>query len=146
MAGSQSDLTAAALRAAAWQGDLAAVSALVEHRVDLNVWDQWGRTALSQAAEAGHLDVVRALLDAGAWVDPHDDYDTCETPLIAAARSGHLDIVRLLCAAGADPTRHGFISQQTAESFARVAGHREVAAYLCLMEIEWRKKNELPRP
>jgi ankyrin repeat protein len=61
------------------------------------------KTALNRAAESGRIDVVRALLDAGArtgqagvgiagyWGDP----------LINAAAAGHIDIVCALLDAGA---------------------------------------------
>jgi hypothetical protein len=39
----------------------------------VNVWEKWGRNALTFAVKAGHLGVVPRLIAAGAWVDPFED-------------------------------------------------------------------------
>jgi ankyrin repeat protein len=56
--------------------------------------------ALLLAAETGHFEIVRALLDAGAEVDAVTS--TATRALHQAAMNGHTDIVKLLLAAGAD--------------------------------------------
>ena len=48
----------------------------------------------------GHMDVVRALLAAGADVNARNNYG--DTPLHEASCHGHMDVVRALLAAGAD--------------------------------------------
>jgi ankyrin repeat protein len=58
-------------------------------------------TRLVAAAEAGNLDVVRALLDAGANPDTPDADDNGS--LEAASLEGHESVVRLLLDRGADP-------------------------------------------
>jgi ankyrin repeat protein len=121
---------AAALRNAAFNGDLAIVRRLLQEGVDPNVADEHGRTALSHASAAGHLLVVAALLAGGSWADSHEDYDTAETPLMNAATNGHLEIVKKLVAAGANPAFHSGVSQRTAESYARLNGHSEIVSYL----------------
>ena len=121
---------AQALRNAAYNGNLPVISRLIEEMVDVNVWDQWGRTALSLAAGRGHAEIVAFLIASDAWVDPHEDYDTYETPLIAAAENGHLAIVQKLIEAGANPRIHGGLAQSTAEFYARGNGHAAVSAYL----------------
>jgi ankyrin repeat protein len=121
---------AAALRGAAYNGDEPTVRRLTKEGVDVNVSDRWGRTALSLAAGKGHHEVVQILLGAGAWIDPHEDYDTYETPLLAAAENGHLDIVKALIAAGANPGLHVGVSQATPEFYARTNGHADVSNYL----------------
>jgi len=121
---------ASVLRTAAYHGDLPTVRKLIEEGVDLNVWDKWGRTALSLAASRGHLEVVEVLLGGGAWVNPHEDYDTFETPLFAAADNGHLLIVQLLISHGANPNLHVGVTQRTPDQYADTNGHTEVTKYL----------------
>ncbi|KAH8074859.1 hypothetical protein JL720_10602 [Aureococcus anophagefferens] len=88
---------------AADAGDIATVRAIVgAGGLDLDAADDVDSySALLTAAEAGHADVVGALLDAGASVDaPRDSYG--RTPLCAAAVAGRADVVERLVAAGAD--------------------------------------------
>ena len=118
------------LRSAAYAGDIGLVRALLQDGVDPNVADEHGRTALSHASGQGHAMIVDALLAAGAWSDPHEDYDVYETPLMAAATHGHLAIVKKLVEAGANPFFYVGVSQRTAESYARLHDHTAVADYL----------------
>jgi ankyrin repeat protein len=53
------------------------------------------------AAAEGHMEVVRALIEAGA--DFRDRLPSGFTPLLFAVREGRADVVRELLAAGADP-------------------------------------------
>jgi ankyrin repeat protein len=133
------DTPAGALRAAAYNGNLVTVRKLLDEAVDPNVCDQWGRTALSLAAKQGHIQVVKALLAGGAWVDPHEDYDTHETPLAAAAENGHAPIVEILIAAGANPMLHVGVTQATAEYYARINGHTDIFKYL--LKVMYGKKS-----
>jgi uncharacterized protein len=55
---------------------------------------------LHDAARAGHLDKVRALIDQGEMIDAQSDRG--ETPLILAVLTGHADVVEVLIAHGAD--------------------------------------------
>ena len=120
---------ASALWSAAHSGDKETVSRLIAEGVDVNIWDKWGRTALLFAASAGHLEIARDLVNAGAWVDAHENHDVYDSPLMHAAIRGEGAMVSFLLAAGADPLRHVGISQQTAESYARTA-RPEVASLL----------------
>jgi len=89
---------------AAQGGRLKTVRSLVEvSKVDINTTDQYGRTGLYLAAEAGHLDVVEYLLLNNAPINQITGAMTTGwTPLHAAANAGHLDVVRHLIQQGAD--------------------------------------------
>ncbi|KGL82796.1 Protein fem-1 A, partial [Tinamus guttatus] len=80
------------------------------------------------ASAAGHLGVVRSLLDHGASVN--QTTLTNSTPLRAACFDGHLEIVRYLVGErGADlevANRHG----HTCLMISCYKGHREIARYL----------------
>eukprot|EP01125_Pyxidicula_operculata_P005534 TRINITY_DN1956_c0_g1_i3.p1 TRINITY_DN1956_c0_g1~~TRINITY_DN1956_c0_g1_i3.p1 ORF type:complete len:879 (-),score=249.77 TRINITY_DN1956_c0_g1_i3:300-2936(-) len=69
--------------------------------LDVNMLNDKGKTALHLASRAGHIEVVRILVKAGAKLDPKDDQQW--TPLHAAAVGGHLDIVCHLLKNGHDP-------------------------------------------
>ena len=59
-----------------------------------------GRTCLMTAAEYGHLDICRLLIDKGAQMEATDNSGW--TSLHLVSWEGHIDIVRLLCDRGAD--------------------------------------------
>ena len=91
---------------AASDGDILALKRLLANGTalvngELEATDAQGRTALIAAARAGHVDVVEALLSAGANVDVCDGSGT--TALAAAALAGHEDVVGMLIEWGADP-------------------------------------------
>lgn len=65
--------------------------------------DQFRSLPLHFAANAGHLEVARLLLDAGAEVDGGDSDGS--TPLDCAALRRHRDLVDLFLTRGADPNR-----------------------------------------
>lgn len=59
----------------------------------------WDRTPLALAAQHGHAECVKILLDYGAEVDAEDIEN--DTPLSLEAENGHTECVALLLAAGA---------------------------------------------
>jgi ankyrin repeat protein len=90
--------------------------------------DVEGMTPLMVAAEGGHFDVVRLLVDAGADVNRRDSSGF--TPLMGAARTGHAGMVRFLLARGA---RHDAVdaSGRNAQAHAAEFQHlREIAPEL----------------
>ncbi|CAM9327967.1 unnamed protein product, partial [Ectocarpus sp. 13 AM-2016] len=73
---------------AASQGLTFTVQALLaEGHIACDAKDRFGKTPLHWAAGQGHVDIVLALMDAGAMVDSRDHFKA--TPLMLAALGGH---------------------------------------------------------
>jgi len=84
-----------ALHNAARSGDYTAVKALLSTDSSLiNETDDWNQTPLSIAADKGHLEIVKYLVEQGAQLNQADRLDN--TPLHIAAGKGHLEIVKYL--------------------------------------------------
>lgn len=89
----------AALRDAAREGDARAVEELLAAGVEVDAPNRYGATALFFAADRGHLDVVRRLVEAGAALAVADRFYQM-TPLSRAAGSGHREVVLFLLERG----------------------------------------------
>lgn len=108
---------------AAERGDLPAMRRIcvpVDVRFD-------GDTALTEAAEEGHLGVVRWLLDQGARPNLGDEEG--ETALHEAAEEGHLEVVTLLLDRGANLDQSD-LEGRTPLMLAAGEGHADVVALL----------------
>ena len=86
---------------AAMRGDTAAVRSLIRQRVDVNVAQGDGMTALHWAAMQGNAGEIRLLLGAGAKVEV-TTRNGAYTPLHLATRNGHAAATRALIAARAN--------------------------------------------
>jgi outer membrane protein assembly factor BamB len=88
-----------ALLEAARTGDRARVVALLDSGVSVNTLSRYHVSALGFAAERGHLDVVRVLVERGADLNV---IDSCygSRPLDFALRGGHLEIALYLLERG----------------------------------------------
>jgi ankyrin repeat protein len=88
--------------------------------------------ALALAAQHGHVDVLRLLLDAGE--DPSrynpDGYHSHSTPLHQAALSDHADVVRLLVERGARLDIRDTVYRGTPLDWAIHGGRTALAEYL----------------
>jgi ankyrin repeat protein len=88
--------------AAAGRGDLAAVTVLLESGINPDAPSS-GRTAIVAASMGGHLEVVKALLAAGADTETGATTATgSNTALIWALVNGHTAVARALVEAGAN--------------------------------------------
>ncbi|MEX2141731.1 MAG: PQQ-binding-like beta-propeller repeat protein [Pirellulales bacterium] len=89
------------LLAAAKKGDADTVQALLGKGVDVNFKNSYGATALSFAADKGHLAVVKLLLQHKADVNAKDTFYK-SSPLDWAVSRNYVDIVKALVEAGAE--------------------------------------------
>ena len=88
-----------ALLQAARDGDRARVAALLDSGVDVNTSSRYHVSALGFAAERGHVDVVRLLVERGARLDVADSFYGSR-PIDFALRGGRLDIAVFLLERG----------------------------------------------
>jgi len=92
--------------------------------------------ALAVAAQYGHTDIVRLMLDAGE--DPNRfnpvGGHSHSTPLHEAAGNGHLDTVKLLVARGARIDIKDILWGGTPAGWAQHASRKEVEKYLRRLE------------
>jgi ankyrin repeat protein len=88
--------------------------------------------AFALAAQGGHVEVVRLLLDAGEDPNRYNPKGTHahSTPLHQAAWTGHYDVVRLLVERGARLDIKDTIYGSTPLGWAQHAGREQVADYL----------------
>ncbi len=150
-----------AVRAAALHGEFEAVRALIGRgaRMDLPVAAALGRIedarrlladasrqdrhlALTSAADFGHVEIVRLLLDAGEDPNRYNPVGghSHTTPLHQAAGGGHEEVVRLLVERGARLDMKDILWRATPADWARHAERIEIEAYLRhKMEKEKRK-------
>jgi ankyrin repeat protein len=82
---------------------------LIDHGVDINKRDDWGRTQLMWAAEGAELETVRFLIDSGADVnivsgENMNGVSSRLTALQLARRAKRDDVVALLLSRGAHET------------------------------------------
>ena len=140
-----------AIHAAALHGELEAVDALMGRgaRIDLPVAAALGRIedarrllpdtgsedrhlAFALAAQFGHVEIVRLLLDAGENPNRYNPVGghSHTTPLHQAAGAGHHELVRLLVERGARLDLKDILWRATPADWARQAGRTEIEAYL----------------
>jgi len=140
-----------ALHAAALHGEFEAVNTLIERgaRIDLPVAAALGRVedarrlladagsgerhlAISLAADFGHVEIVRLLLDAGEDPNRYNPLGghSHTTPLHQAAGAGHEEVVRLLVERGARLDLKDVLWRATPADWAKHAGKTEIEEYL----------------
>ncbi|CAI6340473.1 unnamed protein product [Periconia digitata] len=95
-----------ALHWAAWRGDTYIVRVLVDHHAKVDKTDHENYTPLSRAAQAGHIDSVKVLLQAGASLEIPTTWGHQAIHLASRNRLNGHRIVRELLTAGADPNAY----------------------------------------
>jgi hypothetical protein len=140
-----------AVHAAALHGEFEAVHGLIGcgARVDLPVAAALGgiedarrllapanpesrHLALTMAADFGHAEIVRLLLDAGENPNRYNPVGghSHTTPLHQAAGGGHFEVVRLLVERGARLDLKDVLWRATPADWARHAGRTEIEEFL----------------
>src|ERR1041385_2219380 len=77
------------------KGDVAAVTAALDHGADVNAKFRYGTTALFKAAERGNAEITKILLDRGADTKVKDTFYGA-TAMSWAIDGKHVQVVRLL--------------------------------------------------
>ncbi|CAE8658850.1 unnamed protein product, partial [Polarella glacialis] len=146
-----SETLATALVYAAREGELAAISALLDigkcskllGQADKEEWeddelqdcgllsrdDAPSGTALMGAAEFGHHEVVSKFVDYGADIHAQHHINGM-TPLTAAARKGHIEVMNLLLDNGADAESRVDEPRRTPLNWAAMNGHIAIVQML----------------
>ncbi|KAL3667747.1 hypothetical protein V7S43_007300 [Phytophthora oleae] len=96
-------------------------------KILVNTTSNDGTNVLATAAQAGHVETVKMLIDSGVYVDL--DSGEGRTPLMFAAGKGQAEVVKLLLDKGADPNK-GPRYGKTALNAAAEGGHVEVVQVL----------------
>lgn len=107
--------------------DKASVRSLLSEKIDVNVRQPDGATALAWAARWDDLEIAHLLIDAGANVNAANDYGV--TPLWLACGNGSAAMVDVLLRSGADPNA-ALLSGETALMAATEAGSLEAVKLL----------------
>lgn len=123
------------LMMAALKGEMALCQLMIRKGADVN---KPGWAPLHYAATSGHLEIMRLLLDAHAYIDAASPNNT--TPLMMAAHYGTPVAVKLLLEAGADPMLKNDLGL-TAIDFAH-RGSRTESADLISAFIRGRQPKE----
>ncbi len=115
-------------------GSISIVKEFVAHGADVNRMGPGPlfQTPLCNAAYKGQIEIVKLLLERGAFVDGVDL--TAATPLMIAAQQGHIEIVKALVRKGAELQRLGYVQRffpvDFAQSYAEVHGNEDCTPYL----------------
>lgn len=116
------------LNRASSKGDLSMVKKLISEGSDINAIDSSGRTALIEAAWAGHNTIVKFLIEKGADVNTSDNAGY--TALMRASEEGRDAIVATLVQNGADVNARGKVRSTTALMLAAERGHLKILEVL----------------
>jgi hypothetical protein len=128
-----------ALCIAAYYGHTTFFKVLVDAGADIKHRDEDGRSILSIASGAGHLEIVVFILSQG--ISPNDDKVAVCSPLHAAAAGGHLRVCQFLVERGA--WADWISNWKTPAQAAQEKGHVEIASMI--REAALRPQNQTPK-
>ncbi len=106
-------------------GDLKAIKQLISDGIELEMTNEDGLTPLVLAADRGHLDIVKFLIEAGAQLH-HISEGNNWTALLLAADKGHIEIAQHLIASGFNVKKLG----GPASVHAILNDHNDIASLL----------------
>ena len=132
------DCQETALFWSASNGCCGCLSALIEHRANLEKCDKYGITALMVAAEHGEAKAVEILLEAGANAN-HQNQDG-ETALMKACAEGFIDCVKALIQHDVD---HSIVDDEgnPAILWCCMTGNMHIFKYLVLDALKLSKND-----
>ena len=104
---------------------------LIEHYYDKNPRTKSGQTPMHCAAQYGHKDCVKVIMDAveEKWEKCPEDGDA-NTPLHLAAKGGHLETCKLINEYLPENKYKKNLAGKTPANLARKGGHNEIADLL----------------
>jgi len=109
-------------------GDVEAVEQLLKSRIDVNIDEPDGATALHWAAYLDDLEMVQSLVRSGADVNAANDYGV--TPLTLACGNASDAVVRFLLGTGADPNSLVWSGETVLMTCARTGAYDAVNTLL----------------